>query len=70
MEPTEIIVKHLETSKLQDSLEIGTASKGGAIKIYTDFNDVAGSKSKVDNALLIREYARLKLEVGGIENGK
>ena len=34
---TKLIVEHRETGKLQDSLEIGSASKGGAIKVYGNF---------------------------------
>jgi len=44
-----------------DSLEIGTPSKLGAVKIYGDFADAAAFQNKVDNAVTIREYAMKKL---------
>lgn len=44
-----------------DSLEIGTPSKGGAIKIYGNFSDEESFKKKIDNAKKIREYANENL---------
>jgi len=56
-----LIVEHRETGKLQDSLEIGTPAKGGALKVYGDFADSEAFKKKVDNAIVVREYATAKL---------
>jgi len=44
-----------------DSLEIGTPAKGGAIKIYGNFNDVESFKQKIDNAKKVREYANIQI---------
>jgi hypothetical protein len=40
-----------------DSIEIGTPSKGGAIKVYGNFNDLEAFKAKIDAAKAAREYA-------------
>lgn len=45
-----------------DSLNIGSASKGGAIKVYFDSLDVDDAKKRIDNAVEIRKYANVKLE--------
>ena len=49
-----------------DSLEISTPAKGGAIKVYGNFDNPESFKSKIDNAISVREYANSKL--GGFEN--
>ncbi len=46
-----------------DSLEIGTPSKGGSIKIYGDFNKVEEFKKKIDNAKEVRDYSQANLAV-------
>ena len=56
-----IIVEHKEEQKYQDSIEIGTAGKGGAIKVYGDFKEKDMFKVKIDTALELREYANSKL---------
>jgi len=48
-----------------DSIEIGTPAKGGAIKVYGNFDNPEGFKSKIDNAILVREHANSKIN-GGI----
>ena len=40
----------------KDSVEIGTASKGGALKIYFDTTDPEQAKTLIDNAIKVREY--------------
>jgi len=60
MEETKMIVEHRETGKLQDSLEIGTPAKGGAIKIYTDFNDVKATQEKILKAFEARKFAQMQ----------
>ena len=47
-----------------DSLEIGTPSKGGAIKVYGNYNEPDSFKKKLDNAISVREYANNKLNGG------
>jgi len=46
-----------------DSIEIGTPSKGGAIKIYGDFNDSVAFKKKIDAAKEVKEYANANLAI-------
>jgi len=72
------IIKYLEVNKLEeskttvinkivnenaDSIEIGTPSKGGAIKVYGDFDDAVAFKKKLDNAKDVREYANANIAV-------
>ena len=44
-----------------DSIEIGTPSKGGAIKVYGNFSEPETFKSKIDSAILVREYTNKKM---------
>ena len=46
-----------------DSLTIGSASKGGAIKIYGNFADEEAFKKKIDAAKKVREYAQANIAV-------
>ena len=46
-----------------DSIEIGTPSKGGAIKVYGNFDDEEAFKKKIDNAKEIKKYAQANLSV-------
>jgi len=46
-----------------DSIEIGTPSKGGAIKIYGNFSNAEEFKKKIDSAKEVREYAQANLSV-------
>lgn len=46
-----------------DSIEIGTPSKGGAIKIYGDFADKETFKKKIDAAKEVREYAQANIAI-------
>jgi hypothetical protein len=45
-----------------DSLEIGTPAKGGAIKIYGNYDDPESFKDKVDKAISVRLHAQTALE--------
>lgn len=47
-----------------DSLEIGTPSKLGCIKIYGNFNEPETFKLKIDRAIEVREHANSKLNGG------
>lgn len=47
-----------EGPMFRDSLEIGSPSKGGALKIYYDASDIEGGKKRVKNAYTIRSYAQ------------
>jgi hypothetical protein len=55
------ITTTLHKTENPDSLEIGTPSKGGAIKVYCDFFNPDAAKAKVDNAILVRDYANRKI---------
>ena len=46
-----------------DSLEIGTPSKGGTIKVYGDFNKPEEFKKKIVSALEVRHYANAQINV-------
>lgn len=46
---------------LQDSLEIGTAGKGGAIKVYTDALKPSLGLIKLDNMINLRRIAQEKM---------
>ncbi|HPH34161.1 MAG TPA: hypothetical protein PLU94_01570 [Methanoregulaceae archaeon] len=57
-EPQIITVKKiLEGSPFQDSIEIGTPGKGGAIKIYGDFADPTGFEARIHEAVRLRKMA-------------
>ena len=51
----ETISRHVNDNP--DSLEIGTPSKGGALKIYHSFSDPDGFKEKIQNAKDVRDFA-------------
>ena len=40
-----------------DSFEIGTPGKGGAIKVYGNFDNIVAFKEKIDYAQKVRDYA-------------
>lgn len=50
-------VHRQEGPVFQDSVEIGTPSKGGALKVYFNAADPEDAKSRVQNAFLVRDYA-------------
>ena len=56
METTKTIMENA------DRFEIGTAGKGGAIKVSGDFNDMETFKKRIDNAVELRKYAQSKME--------
>jgi hypothetical protein len=47
-----------------DSLEIGTAGKGGSVKVYGNYDDPAAFKKKIDAAMDCRAYAQSKIPQG------
>ncbi len=63
MPPDEQIVRHIHETKdaRPDSIEIGSASKGGALKVYFNANDPAKACELVDHAIVVRSYALSKL---------
>ena len=44
-----------------DSIAIGSASKGGIIKIYGNFDDKEAFKKKIDSAKEIQTYAQANI---------
>jgi hypothetical protein len=56
------VKKILEGSPFQDSIEIGTPGKGGAIKIYGDFADPAGFEARIREAVRLRKITGDLLE--------
>lgn len=60
--PIEHIHRHVEDNK--DSLEFGTPSKVGALKVYGDFSNLDAFQQKIDNALKARSYAIVKADDG------
>jgi len=56
------VKKILEGSPFQDSIEIGTPGKRGAIKIYGDFADPAGFEARIREAVRLRNMTGDLLE--------
>ena len=56
----ETTTKHINQNP--DSIEIGTPSKGGAIKVYGDFNKPDEFKTKINKAVEVRKHFQDKLE--------
>lgn len=46
-----------------DSIELGTPSKGGAVKVYGDFNKPDEFMKKIDNAAEVRKYAEANINI-------
>ena len=62
MPQEEQIVRHIHENEdsRPDSLEIGSASKGGVIKIYFNADDLDKARELVDHAFVIKGYALSK----------
>jgi hypothetical protein len=56
-------ITHNIIDENKDSLELGSATKGGKIKIYGDFNDTKKFKDKIDKAIEVRKYANMELDL-------
>ena len=54
---------HKHVTENPDSIEIGTPSKGGTIKIYGNFSDEEAFKKKIDAAKKVREYTQANIAV-------
>jgi len=55
--------KVLNITENPDSINIGSASKGGAVKVYGDMNKPEEFKKKIDNAKEVMEYSRANLTI-------
>lgn len=62
-----IKVTHESINPNPDHIEIGTAGKGGVIKVYGDFNKPEEFKLKVERALLIREFTNQRMTINNKE---
>jgi hypothetical protein len=62
---SKVIVEHKEIGKYQDSLDIGSATKGGNIKVYVNANDLTEAKVRFDNMLALKSYANQKVNENG-----
>lgn len=51
-----------------DSIEIGTPSKGGAVKVYGDYNNIESFKKKIKNAAEVKKYANAQLTINPAVN--
>ena len=49
--------------EVMDSIEIGTASKGGKLKIYGSFDKPDEFKKKINNAREVKKYAVANLTI-------
>lgn len=58
------VKKILEGPPFQDSIEIGTPGKGGAIKVFGDFSDPAGFETRIREAVRLRKMAGDLMEAG------
>ena len=54
--------KIMEGPAFQDSIEIGTPGKGGAIKIYGDFGSQEDFQQRITEAVRLRKVAADLLE--------
>jgi hypothetical protein len=51
-------IQHRHVNDNPDSLEIGTPSKGGAIKVYGNFEDADAFERKIAAAMQVRAHAQ------------
>lgn len=49
------------TNQRKDSITIGSASKGGEIKVYFDAGNMEEAKERIDKAMEVRSYAQGKM---------
>ncbi len=54
---------HKHVTENPDSIEIGTPSKGGAVKIYGNFADEEAFKKKIDAAKEVKKYAEANIGI-------
>ena len=56
MEP--VMMVHVSRTERPDSIEIGSPSKGGTLKVYFDAADLDDAEMRVRNGYYIRDIAR------------
>ena len=52
-----LVERMADEENYQDSLEIGTPAKGGAVKVYLDYRNPAEAEAKILNAFALRDKA-------------
>lgn len=57
------LLKTNQVSEDKDSMELGAPTKGGKIKLYGDYSDSEGFKTKIDKAHELQSYAQAKLNL-------
>lgn len=50
----EVVIRHI-TEGFQDSIELGTPAKGGAVKVYGDFSRPEQFEAKIQTALMLKQ---------------
>jgi len=60
-------VKKLAEENRPDSMEFGTAAKGGALKMYFNAADVIGANYIINNSLVLRQHAREEFDKQQVE---
>ena len=65
--PGEVLVTEVITTRVlhPDSIEIGTPSKGGCLRIHFDAGNLSEAQQRIDNAVQARQYLLTKLAQGG-----
>jgi hypothetical protein len=53
--------EHVQKDETPDSIEIGTPSKGGTLKVYFDANDKEAAEAKIKKAIELRTFANIEL---------
>jgi len=54
----------ISKKEFPDSIEVGTPSKGGVLKVYFDASKPVDAKTRIDNAVMVLNYAiSVKVEV-------
>ena len=61
MDLSAILREVLRIEGQRDSLTIGTAGRGGSIKVYGSFDDPKDFKAKLDVAFELRKLAQVKV---------
>lgn len=56
----EQLITHRQEDQRKDSIEIGTASKGGGVKVYVDLTRPDEARRLIDNAYELLQYTRTK----------
>jgi len=57
------ITTHIHKNENADSIELGTPAKGGAIKVYLNFDDPVACREKILKAIEMRKFGQAHIEV-------